>query len=230
MADRLAAIARQGAGLVRRQPVLQRAVHTVLDLVRSQPVLVDALSRVAALEGEERILPLATAPEAVAERARRHPEDPGPERWPVVGVETHHLGDAEEQALAAVARQQLQEPWFRPVLLTSESAVAAARATGCPFDLVPAHDTSTRLLGQRVADLVTGFGATLVLRAGPDGLSPEHLTALRVVADRQRAHRAARSAPRRAGSGPRTPGTGQVGRHDHMVDHPEKRSPRPLRG
>ncbi|WP_141495040.1 hypothetical protein [Kytococcus schroeteri] len=206
MADRLTDLAKQGARLVRSQPVLQRGVHSVTEVVRSQPVLVDALSRLAALEGDERILPLATPPAAVEARRAAFPEDPGPERWPVVGVETHHLGAEEEQALAAVARQQLAEPWFRPVFLASEAAAAAARATGCPFDLVPAHATGPEVLGQRVADLLTGFGATSVLRADAAGLAPEHLLALRTVAARQRVAREARAARSRGFLRLRTPG------------------------
>ncbi|OLT37652.1 hypothetical protein BJF82_10120 [Kytococcus sp. CUA-901] len=147
MADRQTQVMKTVARVVRRQPALRWAATSTAAAVRSQPVLVDAISRLAALEGEERILPLATQDEAAAERARRHPEDPGPERWPVVGVEVHHLGADEEDALAAVARQQVEHPYFRPVFLASESAVSAARATGCPFDLVPAHATRPRSSG-----------------------------------------------------------------------------------
>lgn len=201
MADRLTQTGKRVVRVVRQRPALQRAVHTVTEAVRTRPVLVDALSRLAALEGEERILPLATPGAAAARRAELFPQDPAPERWPVVGVETHHLDPAdEESALAALAGQQLENPWFRPVVLASEEASAAARAAGLPFDLVPAHAATPAVVGQRVADLVTGFGATLVLRATPTGLAPEHLEALTQVATRRREARR-RRAERAAAAG-----------------------------
>ena len=186
MADRQTQVMKTVARVVRRRPALRWAATSAAAAVRSQPILVDALSRLAALEGEERIHPLATQDEAAAERARRFPQDPEPSRWPVVGVEVHHLGTDEEAALAAVARQQVEHPFFRPVFLASEAAVGAARATGCPFDLVPAHAATPEVLGQRVADLMSGFGARWVFRAGPAGLAPEHLQALEVLATRRR--------------------------------------------
>lgn len=189
---------RRGAFVVRRQPVLRSAVHLVVAQVRSHPQLVDVLARVAALEGRDRVLPLHTQDGAVASRRALHPDDEGPERWPVVGVETHHLDAQEEQAaLAAVTRQQVEQPWFRPVFLCHERSLAAARSTGCPFDLVPAHATDAQVVGQRVADLIEGFGATWVLRAGPDGLEPEHLAALATLAHRQRRRRQDHSRPSR---------------------------------
>ncbi|SNC65361.1 hypothetical protein SAMN05445756_1309 [Kytococcus aerolatus] len=160
--------------------------------IRARPALVDVLGRLAATDPPERVHPLTTQEAAVAARAARYPQDPGPELWPVVGVEVHHLGAHEEQALVAVARQQVEQPWFRPVLLASEAAVAAARETGCPFDLVPEHAATPEVVGQRLADLVTGFGAQQVWRAGPDGLAPEQLEALRVLADRHRRARGGR--------------------------------------